>query len=806
MIRELRQGLRALGRNRLASAVIVVTLGVSLGVVCAVFGVLDAAVLRPLPFPEPDRLVAIWSSRLQQPGHQGRVSMADFLDWRETSRSFDGMAVIQDSGLALWADGAPEEIVTSLVSPDLFRLLGVKPAHGRTLLPEEEVPGRDRVVVLANGLWRRRFGADPGVVGRTLVLDGQEHVVVGVMPAGFQFPSPEIELWTPLALDLSQRDRLLRGRRIMRVVARLADGVGLRQAADEMAAVAAGLAERHPATNAGWGVLLVPLHEQIAGNVGPVLLLLLAASAAVLLIAAANIATLLLARAAARRQELAVRAALGARVLAVFRLLSAEALLLVAAGTGLGLLLAHAALRLLAASGLDVPRLGSVQIDARLLLFALALAAATFLLIAGPLALRGGWVSPADALRGGGVAGGPGAGRQRVIGSLVAVEVALALGLLAGAGLLVRSLLRLADENPGFETRRILAAQVRLPAARYGAPQQTVDFYDRLLASLAAHPSVRVAAVTSALPMSPVGVEFNLPFEVESRPRDSGENQEQVQVRAVSPEYFRALGIPLLRGRGLTAGDRPSAPLVALVNHAFAQRAWPESEAEAVGQRVSMPLRGWRSYEIVGVVGDVRHQGLEREPQPEIYLPVAQAPLRNMAVVVRTAGDPLSLAGALTAAVRDIDREQPITAMTTMEEVLRATASPRRLTTFLVVLFAVAAWLLAGIGIFGMAAFATGQRMSDFAVCRALGAPRAAILRSAVAPALIWIVAGSACGLLVAFAAARVLERFLYSVSPFDPVALLVAVTLLAAVALAGCLLPARRALRVDPAVVLRCE
>lgn len=802
MLRDLRTSLRVLARNRLPSLVVLVTLALGIGSSAAIFTVLYAVVLRPLPFPEPDRLVAVWSTQLQEGIDRGPVSMADYLDWRDANHSFEALAVIQDSGFALTGEGEPEEIVASLVSPDFFPVLGVAPVLGRALLPEEETPGRDRVVVLSHGLWQRRFGGDPEVIGRTLSFDGLLHEVVGVMPAGFRFPSPDVELWTPLAFTADQRKRLIRSRRIMRVVGRLRDGVSLPAATAEMQALAAGLAERDPATNEGWSVTLVPLHEQVVAEARPLLLLLLAATAAVLAVAGANVSNLLLARAVARRRELAVRTALGAGFLATVRPVLAEALVLASVGGLLGLGLAHGVTQGLAALAHDLPREEDVAIGPAVVLFVAALSAIAGLSIGAPAALVG-WRNARSRGAGGDRTTGGRSGR-RLGGLLVGAEVALALALAIGSGLLAKSFVRLAAEDPGFDTAGLDVAYLSLPRARYGQQPQMVRFYEELLDGLSKRPGIRRAAVTSALPMSPVGYNFDLPYRVEGRPPGEDGNDSQVFLRSVSPDYFRTLGIPLLRGRDLGPRDRASAPRVAVINQTLAERAWPEGSA--IGEHLSIPLGGWSRYEIVGVAADIRHHGLDQRPQPEIYLPFTQYAFLEMTLVVRPQGPGVETADAIEAAVWAIDPRQPISGLTTMEAVLDASVLQRRLNTRVIVLFSVVAAILAALGIYGMAAYQVGQRAREYGVRKALGAGRWELVRAALAPTMAWVIGGLLLGVAIALASTRLLDRFLYGVSSLDPIVFAAAPIGLAAVALLGCLLPARHAVRVDPAAVLRDE
>ncbi|HKG92343.1 MAG TPA: ABC transporter permease [Gemmatimonadaceae bacterium] len=663
LLADLRYALRALRRAPGFTAAAVATIAIGVGAVAAIYGVVDGVVLRPLPYADAGRLVRLWESAPRRNREFASPSPANFLDWRRDARgSFAAMAAYaaeEETGLT-GPDG-PQRVVTTRVAPDLFPLLGVAPRLGRGFLAEEGEPGGDRAraVVLGHALWVRAFGADAGVVGRTITLGGEPRTVVGVMPPGFAVPRNDAELWLPLAFTAEERTAA-RDRRYLRVLARLAPGATLDGARREMAALARRLEGDFPDANAGFGVILRPLVDVvIAPELRRSLLVLLGATGLVLLIACANVANLLLARGAARGRELAVRAALGASAGRIVRQLLTESLLLALLGAAAGVLLATAAVELLVAYGpADVPRLSEVRVDARVLGVAMLAALTTGALFG----IAPAWRAARPELRGalttrGDTGGGP---RQRLRGALVVAQVALAVTLLAGAALLLRGFARLQGVSPGFDPRGAVAVRLSLPEAAYGDPARRRAFYAALVERAASTPGVRAAGAVSSLPMR--GGNPGRSFLIEGRTPASGEETPGADLRAITPDYFAAMRIPLAAGRAFRASDDPSVPGVVIVSEALARRFWPgERAAEVVGHRIGdSPAGPWST--IVGVVSDVLHFGLDAEPRPTLYVPHAQRPSAAMTLVARAAdgADPARLVPALRAAVRALDPNQPL--------------------------------------------------------------------------------------------------------------------------------------------------
>jgi putative ABC transport system permease protein len=821
IVREIRHALRSLARSPGFTAVTVVTLALGIGANVAIFSVVDAVLLRPLPFPEPDELTTVWLHNPAQGIDEDITSYPSFLDWREGGSSFERMVGVRGlsvnlTGAAGEAGGEAEELRGAAVTEGFFSMLGVAPALGRGFSDREGVDGDTRVTVLSHELWTRRFGADRSILGRAIRLGGEPYRVVGVMPPGARFPE-DAELWMPLSFDGPlQGLREARGALFLPVYGRLSDGVTLARAQAEMDAVAARLEERYPDANAGTGILLEPLAETVVGDVRQTLLVLLGAVALVLLIACANLANLLLARGAGHTRELAVRAALGAGGVGLARRVMVESLLLGFAGGALGLAGATAGVRaLLALAPADLPRIaalggpeavGALGVSWPVFVFALAAALATGLLFGLLPALRAARVAPGEALRTGGAGSvGPGGPLGRARHAFVAVQFALALVLLAGAGLMVRSGVLLQRVDPGFEPRGVLSFRISLPSAEYPEGEPVRSFYRRLLESLEGAPGVESADAVSTLMLS--RLPNSAPIAVEGA-TDVSEADANLPIPydAVSPGFFRTLRIPLLDGRTFTAADRAGGTPVAVVNRALARRYFPEGRA--VGGRLTFgdPSSDAEWIEVVGVVGDARRSGLEREARPSVYLPTGQWTPHRMTVVARTAGEPAALVPAVRRAVRELDPEQPVTEVRTLGEALARTGDTRRFATWLIGLFSVVAVALAAVGIYGVMAYAVGRSRREIGVRIALGAHPGQVARGVVARGMKLVVAGLAVGLAGAFALTRFLGTLLYGTGPTDPLTFALVVTALAGVALAANLLPARRAARTDPLTVLREE
>jgi predicted permease len=802
----LRQDL-AYALRRLAHApgftfVAIATLALGIGANSAIFSVIDGVLLRPLPYADPERLVMVSATWKEKPVV---MSPLNFLDVAAAARSFEGLAATDGGGVTLTGNGAPERVEGASVSASFFDVLGARPMLGRGFVAEENEPGRTKVVVLGEGLWRRRFGADPGIVGQSIAVNREPHVVVGVAPAAVAFPEGA-ELWRPMEYDAVFRT-LSRGAWYLTVIGRLRPGVPVETAREEVRAIGRDLERRYPDHNEGVGATIRPLQAALVGPSRTALLVLLGAVGLVLLIACVNVANLLLARSAARQTEVAVREALGAGRARLVRQLLTESLVLALLGGGAGVLLASASLgSLLALQPGGIPRLAEVRIDRTVMLFAAGLSVATGLLFGVFPALHATATSTAQTLREGSgraVAGGG----HRLRGGLVVVQLALAMMLLAGAGLLLRSFDRLRRVDPGFRAGSALTFRLSLPESAYGEEPRVAAFYAELLRRLDALPGVDGAGAVMGLPLS--GLSFMLSFEVEGRPPVPFAQQASLHVRTATPGYFPAMGIPLLRGRGLEPGDTAQSRPVVVLSESAVRRYFPDQDP--LGQRIVV---GWRrpdgmpkaGGEVVGIVGDVRDLGLDRAHPPEIYIPHAQLPTQAMDLVVRSTVDPWSLRSAVERAVAGLDPELPLARVQTLDAIVARSVSEPRFYMVLLGAFAGMAVLLAALGIFGVMSYAVVQRQREIGIRVALGAHPAEVLGMVMRHALGLTALGVAVGLLGALALSRVLRSLLFEVSPTDPATLAGVGLALAAVALLASYLPARAATRVDPLTALRSE
>jgi putative ABC transport system permease protein len=798
---EVRLALRRLRRSPGFTAAAVTTLALGIGANTALFSLADAALLRPLPYPTSQRLMMLWETQPGAGKARERVSAADFLDWRREARSLDAMGAWAYWGFALTGSGEPEELSSVRVSANLFELLGVAPALGRAFRPEEEGAGRNRVVMVSHAFWAGRLGADPGAVGRTLTLDREPYQIVGVMPQGFRFPDDgAVALWNPLAFDASELTT--RAERRFNVIGRLAPGAAPADAAVELEVIAARLAQAHPETNAGWSVATVPAIEAVAAGGRSALTLLLGTVALVLLLACANVAHLFLARTLDRSGELAVRAALGGGPGRLLRLLMLECTAVVALGALGGVALAVWVVPLVHAldPGL-LPRWREGTIDARVL----ALTSALLL----PVVFACGVLPALHAVRLG--AGTPGGGRRltegrergRMRGAMILAEVSLAVVLLAMAGLHLRSLARLQQVDPGFDPARVLAATVFLSGPRYSSDAGQVGFFASLLERLDGSPDVAAAGAVTTLPMNPIGIDYDLPFSADGSPPPSPAERREVDFRVVAGDYFHAIGVPVLHGRGFDATDREASARVAMVNRTLIERYFPGENP--VGRQVWVG-GGIGRATVVGVVGDVRHQGLAALPKPELYVPFRQYPHGGMTVVVRGTGDPNALSRTIKDAVLALDPMQPISDLATLPDLLRASVAPQRFNLILLGGFAGLALLLAGIGVYGIVAYAVSERQREIGIRMALGAAGPQVRRAVMAPALRPCLAGIALGSAGAVLLGRLLRPDLYQVSLQDPLTYAVVALVLFGAAALACAIPARRARRIDPVVALRSE
>jgi putative ABC transport system permease protein len=803
LIQDIRFGLRRLARRPALTSVVVIALALGIGANTAIFSVVNALLLNPLPYPEPDRLAMVWMNNTRMKIDQDIHSFPNFRDYKEQNQSFERLAVYSPRSANLTGDGEPVRVVGVAATSELLPMLGVQPHLGRTFTAEEDQQGAGGVVLLGYGLWRGRFGADPEILGKSVALNGTPRTVIGVMPAGFNFPTKETEYWIPLAAPQELAEA--RSAFWLYMAGRLKPGVSVERAQADMSAIAGRLAAQFPEALEGYGANVVGLHDQMVGKIRPALLVLTGAVAFVLLIACANVANLLLVSAAAREREIAIRTALGAGRWRLVRQLLTESVVLFLAGGMAGVLVAYWGLGvLLALSPPDLPRLDDVKIDARVLAFTLCVSFVTGVLAGLVPALQSSVRELSDSLK----EGGRGATFGRVSGRLrdllVVSEVALALVLLVGAGLMIASFVELKRVDLGFDPDRLLTMQLQLPGAKYPEPPQVAAFSDDLLGRAASAPGARsVGAITdlflSTTPNSTI-------FSIEGRPDPLPTERVEVPVDSISPNFFEVVRTPLLRGRSFTDADRDGTTPVVIINETMAKRFWPGEDP--VGKRMRYGIGDsdipWMT--IVGVVGDMRRTGFDESVRCETFLPLAQNPARRLTIVARAEGEPASLAGVLRDQVRAVDPDQPVFAVKTVDELLGDMASQRRLTMLLFGVFAGLALLLAAVGIYGVMSYAVTQRTHEIGVRMALGAQVGDVLRLVVGKGMALALAGIAAGLAAAFALSRVMASLLYGVSATDPLTFGGVALLLGLVALLASYLPARRAARVDAMIALRYE
>jgi putative ABC transport system permease protein len=793
-LQDLRYAFRTLAKTPALTLIAVVTLGLGVGATTTVFSCVNALFLRPFPYRDPLRLVAIRSDKPSAGFVGSSVSYANFADMRAQSGSFDGMVAHGGRSFNLAGADEPERLEGAGVSWNTFRLLGVAPLFGRDFREDEDRPGADKVVLLSAALWERRFGSDPAAVNRVISLNGVPHTVIGVMPPPHQYPN-DAQLWVPLQLDPTVN----RGNYSLEIVGRLKPAVTLAQARAEMTTVARRLEQAYPQANAGWTASVVPWRQHEVGEYREVLAIMMGAVAFVLLIACANVANLLLARATVRHREIAIRAALGAGRFRIVRQLLTESVLLSLGGAVLGVVLALWGLDLIvAAVPSDKPFWMVFTIDGRVLAFTAAVAVATGLLFGLAPALQAVKTDLHVSLKEGSRGTGVGAHRQRLRHALVVAEVALSLVLLIGATLMIRSFLRLQHVDPGFNRANVLALSVYLAGARYDSTEQRARFYNELIPRVRALPGVIAASASSAPPLS--GSRSTSTFSVEGRVMDP-ERLPYAAWQAVTGRYLELLGMPVLRGRDISDLDVRDSALVAVINETMAARIWPDTDA--LGKRFQF---GTEWITVIGVTRDVRHRSLSERAENQLYLPYSQATFRSMTVLARSAGEPTALATPLRDAVRALDPALPVFGLETMEEMYRFSMWEQRLYGWMFGVFAAVALLLATVGLYGVMAYMVTLRTHEIGVRIALGAARADVLRLVVRRGLTLAAIGVAIGLAGAFAVTGLLRNFLFGVTASDPVSFGGIPLLLALIALLASWVPARRAARVDPILALRYE
>ena len=812
LVQDVRYGLRVLWQRPGFTAVAVLTLALGIGANTAVFSLVSAVLVRPLNYREAERLVMVWEDETAAGFPRETPAVGNYADWRAQNKVFEDVAAIDQRTYDLTGGGGePEKVLGFAVTSNFFPLLGAEARLGRTLLPEEDRPGAHRVAVLGHGLWQRRFGGEGSAVGREVMLNGEPYTVVGVMPPDFQFEFTDVAFWVPAAFTPEQLAN--RGNHYLEVVARLKPGVTVAQAEEDVKAITRRIAESYPDDSANLSAAVVPLREHLAGDVRRPLLLLLAAVALVLLIACANVAGVLLSRAAARRREMAVRAALGASRLRIVRQLMTESLLLSAAGGALGTLLAlwtFAFLQQLVPAGMRA--MTEPRLDSAVLCFTLLVSLAASVAFGLAPALQASKTDLNDALKQAGGRGGAGSGR-RLRGAFVVAEVALALVLLVGAGLVVRTLHNLRGQYAGLKPESVLTLRTQLAENRYREPARRAAFYDGVLERVGGLPGVVAAGYTTAVPLTRKGGANGLSVEGKENGPDAVWNANH---RQVSPDYFRALGLAVREGRGFDGRDDEGAPPAAVVNETMARSFWPGESALGKRFKVGAPDSPQPWLTVVGVVEDVRQMASDEPVKAEMYVPYRQAArywqsssyysFAPRDLVVRTSVEPTSVAPAVREAVREVDAYPPVSSVRTLEEVLGRDTAQRRVGVILLAAFAGLALLLAALGIYGVLAFFVVQHTQEIGVRMALGASPAAVLRMVVGRGMRLALAGVGCGLLAAYALTRLIESQLFGVLAGDPVTYAGIALLLAAVALLACLVPARRATKVDPMVALRYE
>ncbi|HEY1262178.1 MAG TPA: ABC transporter permease [Terriglobales bacterium] len=806
---EIRFAFRLLWKSPGFTAVAVMVLALGIGANTAIFSVVNAVLLRPLPFQQPDRLVQVWHVPPPKsfPGTTiFAVSPANYLDWESQNHVFEQMAIYHYENYNLTGRNDPEAIMGIGVSPDFFSVLRVKPLLGRTFLPEENQPGRGHVAVLSRSFWQTHFNSDPNVAGRVISLNSESYSIVGVLPESSTFPTSsdpkaEPQLWTPLAW--TDAERVVRGNHNYLAIARLKPGATVGEAQAEMNTISARLAQQYPADDNGWGAKVLTLRDQLVGDVRPALMILLGAVGFVLLIACANVANLVLVKTLARQKEIAIRTALGASAGRVLRQILAETVLLSMVGGTLGLVLAHYGVRLIVAFlGQRLPRAENIGVDVPVLAFTLGVSVLTGILAGLIPALRASRSNLNDALKQGLGRTDADSGGNRTRSVLVVCEVALSLVLLIGAGLMVRSLARLRSVDPGLDSHNVLTASFELSDVKYPRPSQRANFYREFLQRVRALPGVESAGEIDSLPL---GGGSTQPIAIAGRPVVPMADQPEVAVRAADAGFFKTLRVPLLQGRLFNEADTDDRPAVILISQSMAQRFWPGENP--IGKRLTMTFFPEKSREIVGVVGDLKQDGLEViEPVATLYLPVAQHPSPFMSLVVRAANRPTAIASSIANALHQLDREQPLLDVMTMDDILSESLSQQRFNMLLLSSFSGLALALAAIGIYSVLAYSVRRRVREIGVRMAMGATRADVLRLILGQGARLALLGAVIGIVAALGLTRLMASQLFGVGATDPLTFASVTGLIIFVVLIACFVPARRATKVDPIAALRYE
>lgn len=802
--KQLYAAVRHLAKTPGFSLTAILVLACGIGPNTAIFSIVNAVLLKPLPIPDSDRVAMVWETYLQKGFRMLPASGPNYLDWKNQNHVFEDLAagfMLPEYGFNIFAGGEPERVQAVRLTANYFPVMRLRPLLGRPFLPDEDRPGGGHAVMISNGLWQRRFGSDTQIIGKSLALDGISYTIVGVTPQEVHTLG-NFDLVLPLALSADEK----RFNHFIGVIGRLKPGVTLRQANVEIATISQRLAQQYPDTNAGWGAVVTPMTDIVSGQIGPILLILLGAVGFLLLIACANMASLLLARAATRKRDLAVRMALGAGRGRIASELLLESLLLALAGGVVGLMLASWTVGGLRAAVPDIfPRLKQMDIDYRVLGFTFAVSIVTGVLFGLAPALKSSKTDLVETLKEGGRTSGGASQRTRAI--LLVAEVALAVVLTVGAGLLARSFVRLMAVDPGFKADKLLTMTLDLPSAKYLDDAKRETFYNALLPKIEALPGAKSAAAINVLPMRGMLLSmrtFVWPFRIEGRPAPRPGEEPIADFRVVTPGFFQTMSIPLRSGRLPGPHDNRESRLVVVINEALARRHFRGENP--VGKRIDLGANSPELREIVGVIGDVRINGLGTEVEPALYVPYSQYTWKSMSLVIRTGINPTVLTTAVRRAVAEVDREQPVSNVKTMDEVVSDSLLPQWLSMYLLGSFAVLALILATVGIYGLTAYTVAQRTQEFGLRMALGARRSDVLRMVLTRGLTLGIAGVILGLPLAFAVSGVLRGLLYGISPSDPVVFVVVPLVLVLAASGASMVPARRATRVDPMAALRHE
>jgi len=807
LIQDIRYGLRTSLRTPGAAAVALVALSLGIGANSAVFSVVNAVLIRPLPYKDPARLVVVWENKLSKGMRQEPVSAADYRDFQEQNQVFEQIGAFQTQSSVLTGRELPERVEAAVVSPSIFQLLGMKPALGRSFANDEDQPAKNSVLILSDSLWRRRFGGDPKALGLPVRVDSKNYTIIGIAPPGFRLLDSPSELWMPYTPDAAQLRK--RGMRTLTIIARLKPGITRKQAEIQMQVIAQRLAEANPDSNVGYGVEVVPISEQMIGDVRPTLWTLMGAVTLILLIACANAANLLLARAGSREKEMAVRAALGAKPARIVRQLLTESVLLASISGALGLALAYAATPILVRlAPASVLRAREISLDWRVVAFTLCVSIATGVVFGLAPAVSGAKADLNSTLKSSGRSNSGHQGRSNLRDALVVSEISCCLVLLILAGLLIRSFAHLGEVQPGFRADHVLTMQISLPATRYSG-LRTELFYKQLLDRVSTLPGVQAAGLCRFLPLS--GKDASANFLIEGQPALASVDQPRAKFRAAGGTYFAALRIPLLKGRLFDASDDERTPKVVIVNERAARQYWPNEDP--VGKRILSGFDKDQWSTIVGVVGNVKHAGLDAETNPETYyhflqIPPEAVPLAEatMALVIRTSMAPAAMISTVREVVRGLDPEQPVYDVRTMEEVRDGSVAQPRFRMVLLGVFAGLAVLLAAIGLYGVMAYSVTQRRNELGVRMALGAEPSYILRLVLGNGLALTAIGLAIGLALAVGCARIIAGFLFGVHATDFATFGVSSLLVLIVAAMASVVPALRATRVDPVSALGTE